>query len=78
MLAGGGSAGAYGSSQGVKDVLGSLLSVVTVAQPTDQEQLAIMKQLFPNLTHLLPCAMAVLHLVKRAAGQLTASQAVTM
>lgn len=75
--AGGGSAGAYGSSQGVKDVLGSLLSAVTLAAPTDQEQLAIMEALFPDLTHLLPCAMAVLHLVKRAAGQVAASQAVT-
>ena len=75
--AGGGSAGAYGSSQGVKDVLGSLLSAVTLASPTDQEQLAIMEALFPDLTHLLPCAMAVLHLVKRAAGQVAASQAVT-
>ena len=59
-------------------MLGSLLSAVTLAQPTDQEQLAIMKELFPNLACLLPCAMAVLHLVKRAAGQLTANQAITM
>lgn len=78
MSAGGGSAGAYGSSQGVKDVLGSLLSVVTLISPTDQEQLAIMKGLFPDLARLLPCAMMVLHLVKRAAGQLTASQAATL
>ena len=59
-------------------MLGSLLSAVTLTQPTDQEQLAIMKELFPNLAYLLPCAMAVLHLVKRAASQLTASQAITM
>lgn len=75
--AGGGSAGAYGSSQGVKDVLGRLLTAVSLASPTDQEQLAVMKELFPDLAQLLPRGMAVLHLVKRAAGQLTASQAVT-
>ena len=75
--AGGGSAGAYGSSQGVRDVLGGLLSTVTLTAPTDQEQLAILKELFPGLTMLLPCALAVLCLVKRAAGQLTASQATT-
>lgn len=75
--AGGGSAGAYGSSQGVRDVLGGLLSTVTLTSPTDQEQLAILKELFPGLTLLLPFAMAVLCLVKRAAGQLTGSQATT-
>ncbi|KAL3144110.1 hypothetical protein ABBQ32_003901 [Trebouxia sp. C0010 RCD-2024] len=74
---GGGSAGAYGSSQGVRDVLGGLLSTVTLTSPTDQEQLAILKELFPGLTLLLPFAMAVLCLVKRAAGQLTGSQATT-
>lgn len=76
-FAGGGSAGAYGSSQGVRDVLGGLLSTVTLASPTHHEQLDILKELFPGLALLLPCAMAVLCLAKRAAGQLTASQATT-
>ena len=78
LPAGSGSAGAYGSSQEVQDVLGSLLSAVTLASPTDQEQLVIMKGLFPDLACLLPCAMMVLHLVKRAAGQLTTSQAASL
>ncbi|KAL0028971.1 hypothetical protein WJX77_009058 [Trebouxia sp. C0004] len=74
---GAGSAGAYGSSQAVKEVLGSLLSAVTVAPPTDQEQLLIIQGLFPDLACLLPCAMAVLHLVRRAAGQLTQQQSIS-
>jgi len=61
----------------VKEVLGSLLSAVTVAPPTDQEQLLIMQGLFPKLACLLPCAMAVLHLVTRAAGQLTPQQSIS-
>ena len=68
--AGSGSAGAYGSSQAVKDVLGNLLTSVTLAQPSDQDQQAIMQGLFPDLACLLPCAMCMLHLVRRAAGQL--------
>ncbi|KAL0049173.1 hypothetical protein WJX82_008148 [Trebouxia sp. C0006] len=74
---GAGSAGAYGSSQAVKEVLGSLLSAVTVAPPTDQEQLLIMQGRFPDLACLLPCAMAVLHLVRRAAGQLIQQQSIS-
>ncbi len=61
----------------MKEILGSLLSAVTVAPPTDQEQLLIMQGLFPDLTCLLPCAMTVLHLVRRAAGQLTQQQSIT-
>ena len=68
--AGSGSAGAYGSSQAVKDVLGSLLTGITLAQPNDQDQQAIMQGLFPDLACLLPCAICMLHLVRRAAGQL--------
>ncbi len=75
--AGAGSAGAYGSSQAVKEVLGSLLSAVTLESPTDQEQHLIMQGLFPDLACLLPCAMVMLHLVRRAAGQLTLHQSVT-
>ena len=51
-------------------MLGNLLTSVTLAQPSDQDQQAIMQGLFPDLACLLPCAMCMLHLVRRAAGQL--------
>ena len=66
---GAGSAGAYGSSQGVRDVVGSLMSSISMADPTEQEQQAIMQGLFPDLAPLLPSALLVLHIVKQASGQ---------
>ena len=77
MHAGGGSGGAYGSSHAVKEVLGSLLSAVTLSPPSDQDQHLIMQGLFPELACLLPCAMVMLHLVRRASGQATPQQLVT-
>ena len=61
----------------MKEVLGSLLTAVTLTSPTDHEQLLIMQGLFPDLACLLPCSMVMLHLVRRAAGQLTLQQAFT-
>ena len=69
VSAGGGQAGAYGSSQGVRDLLGGLWSVVAVQAPTAEEQLAILGRAFPQLSALLPAGMAALSLVKSAAGQ---------
>ncbi|CAL5218660.1 g365 [Coccomyxa viridis] len=66
---GGGQAGAYGSAQGVRDLLGGLWSVVAVQAPTAEEQLAILGRAFPQLSALLPAGMAALSLVKAAAGQ---------
>ena len=66
---GGGQAGAYGSAQGVRDLLGGLWSVVGVQAPTAEEHLAILGRAFPQLSALLPAGMAALSLVKTAAGQ---------
>ena len=61
----------------MKEVLGSLLSAVTLAAATEQDQHLIMRGLFPDLACLLPCALAVLHLVRRAAGQIPSQQSIT-
>ena len=67
--AGGGQAGAYGSAQGVRDLLGGLWSTVAMQSPTAEEHLAILGHAFPQLSALLPAGMAALSLVKTAAGQ---------
>lgn len=67
--AGGGQAGAYGSAQGVRDLLGGLWASVAIAAPTAAEQLAILGRAFPQLSALLPAGLAALSLVKTAAGQ---------
>ncbi|KAK9809153.1 hypothetical protein WJX72_010301 [[Myrmecia] bisecta] len=66
---GGGSAGAYGSSQGVREVLGGLWATVAVEPPSEAEQQSILAAVHPVLRPLLPSAMAVLHLIRRASGQ---------
>lgn len=65
----GGSAGAYGSSAGVRDLLGGLFHHVAVEPPSVPEQLAILGRLFPALAPLLPHAMATLALFQAAYGQ---------
>lgn len=66
-----GAAGAYGSAQGVRDLLGGLLATVHVAPPSAQEQLAILAAAHPALagSPLLPAGLAAAALVRRAAGQ---------
>ena len=68
---GAGAAGAYGSAQGVRDLLGGLWATVHVQQPSATEQLAILQAAQPVLAGgpLLPGGLAALALVKRAAGQ---------
>ena len=67
--AGGGQAGAYGSAQGVRDLLGGLWSAVAVQAPCAAERLAILRQGYPQLAALLPAGLMALSLVKLAAGQ---------
>lgn len=67
--AGGGQAGAYGSAQGVRDLLGGLWSTVAVQAPGAAERLAILRQGYPQLAALLPAGLMALSLVKLAAGQ---------
>ena len=67
--AGGGQAGAYGSAQGVRDLLGGLWSTVAVQAPCAAERLAILRQGYPQLVALLPAGLMALSLVKLAAGQ---------
>ena len=67
--AGGGQAGAYGSAQGVRDLLGGLWSTVAVQAPCAAERLAILRQGYPQLAALLPAGLMALSLVKLAAGQ---------
>ena len=69
VVAGGGSSGAYGSSQAVQDLLGGLWATVRVNSPPPQQQLQILRGLFPQLEGLLPTALATLDLVRQASGQ---------
>ncbi len=46
---------------GIRDMLGSLLSVVHLEAPPPLEQLAILEASFPDLQPLLPTALAMLH-----------------
>ena len=69
MHAGGGQAGAYGSAQGIRDLLGGLWSTVAIQAPSAEERLAIVGCAFPQLAALLPAGLAALSLVKVAAGQ---------
>ncbi|GMH33343.1 hypothetical protein BSKO_01177 [Bryopsis sp. KO-2023] len=62
-------AGAYGNSDNVKEILGGLWSHVHVENPPPDEQLCILEGQFPELHHFLPFAMAVGHLVQSATGQ---------
>lgn len=63
------SAGAYGSSVAVKDLLGGLWSSVAIEPPSETEQRRILAELFPGLAPLVGVAMATLQLGRRAAGQ---------
>lgn len=67
--AGGTAAGAYGSSQEVKDLLGGLFHYVAVEPPPEAEQQRILARLHPQLAPLLPHAMDTLALVRAAYGQ---------
>lgn len=67
--AGGTAAGAYGSSQEVKDLLGGLFHYVAVEPPPEDEQRRILAGLHPQLAPLLPHAMDTLALVRAAYGQ---------
>lgn len=71
----GSAAGAYGSSQSVKDLLGGLFQYVTVEAPDAGEQVDIMRELHPSLAHLLERAMATLALMRVAFGQLAVGSA---
>lgn len=68
---GAGAGGAYGSSQGVRDLLGGLWGSVHVQPPSASEQLQILSAAHPALAGgpLLPAALAAAALVRRAAGQ---------
>lgn len=68
FVAGGTSSGAYGSSQGVRDLLGGLFHYVNVDPPNLQEQMVILGAKHPVLTSLLPHAMATLSLFHAAYG----------
>lgn len=74
-LAGGTAAGAYGSSQAVKDLLGGLFHYVAVEPPPEHEQQRILARLHPALAPLLPHAMDTLALVRCAYGQLPRGRA---
>ncbi len=66
---GGAAAGAYGSAQPVRDLLGGLLHAVAVEAPPAAEQADLLRALHPQLGPLLPPAMATLAAVRIAFGQ---------
>ncbi|KAL4440107.1 hypothetical protein ABPG75_003108 [Micractinium tetrahymenae] len=74
---GGTAAGAYGSSQEVKDLLGGLFHYVAVEPPPEAEQQRILARLHPQLAPLLPHAMDTLALVRAAYGQAQHGQALS-
>lgn len=73
-VVGGGEMGAYGDSQGVRDMLGGLFCTVTIQPPPPSEQLQILASAFPVLRpEVVAGCMASLHLSKRAGGQAASS-----
>eukprot|EP00887_Chlorella_sp_A99_P000601 scaffold17.g601.t1 len=66
---GGTAAGAYGSSQAVKNLLGGLLHYVQVVPPSPAEQQRILAALHPAVRPLVPHIMRSLDLVKAAYSQ---------
>ena len=68
MLAGGGAAGAYGDSHGVRNMLGGLWTTVFVESATISEQAHILSSSFPQSEGLAAWGLAVLHLCQTAGG----------
>ncbi|KAG1662050.1 hypothetical protein FOA52_005297, partial [Chlamydomonas sp. UWO 241] len=70
-----GGGGAYGSSQMVKELLGSLWSYVRLDEPDEEEQLEMLAGACPQLLPLLPTAVSLLSLLQQAAGHSQRSSA---
>jgi len=65
----GGGAGAYGSSETVRDLLGGLVSYVTVPAPGPEEEREVLTTLFPSLGPLVPHVQRAVMLARVACGQ---------